>query len=57
MDVFASVYRILLHNASQLRLSWLKPRRFLETCRLFLVPAREARLLLDVDKTDLSDAL
>ena len=34
-----------------LRLSWLKPRRFLEACQLFLIPAREARLLLDVDKT------
>src|SRR5262249_12593741 len=34
-----------------LRLSWLKPRRFLGACRLFLVPAREARRLLDVDKT------
>ena len=34
-----------------LRLSRLKAGRFLEACRLFLVPAREARLLLDADKT------
>ena len=34
-----------------LRLSRLKAGRFLEACRLFLVPAREARRLLDVAKT------
>src|ERR1051326_2505326 len=34
-----------------LRLSRLKAGRFLEACRLFLVPAREARRLLDADKT------
>ena len=34
-----------------LRLSWLKPRRFLEACQFFLVPTREARRLLDVAKT------
>ena len=34
-----------------LRLSWLKPRRFLEACQFFLVPTREARRLLDADKT------
>src|ERR1051326_7936799 len=33
-----------------LRLSRLKPGRFLEACQLFLVPAREARRLLDADK-------
>ena len=34
-----------------LRLSRLKAGRFLETCQLFLVPAREARFLLGADKT------
>src|ERR1051326_4647569 len=34
-----------------LRLSRLQAGRFLEACRLFLVPAREARRLLDADKT------
>src|SRR5262245_37916342 len=34
-----------------LRLSRLTSGRFLEACRLFLVPAREARRLLDTDKT------
>ena len=38
-------------NVCYLRLSRLKAGRFLEACQLFLVPAREARLLLDVDKT------
>ena len=36
---------------AKLRLSRLKAGRFLEACQLFLVPAREARLLLGVAKT------
>ena len=38
-------------SVEPLRLSRLKAGRFLVACQFFLVPAREARLLLDVDKT------
>ena len=43
--------RIASTGISLLRLSRLQAGRFLEACQFFLVPTREARLLLDVDKT------